>query len=111
MFHAALEISNDVARMTLSGALNAASTATFREQIDRVSQAQVKHLVLMMHDLDHMTSAGVREVLLSKQKMEPLCGLYLVGVHDLIVGTMRILGVDRKVMLLDGTEALQIDTY
>lgn len=49
-FNATLEISNDVAKITLAGELNASSAPIFKTKVEKAAAAHPKRLVLMMQD-------------------------------------------------------------
>jgi anti-anti-sigma factor len=108
-FDATLDIANGVARITLEGELDAAATPQFKAQVERAAQAKIRRLVLLMENLSYMSSAGIRELVFAKQKIGIAVDLYLVGVQDGVLETIKMTGVDRSVTLLDSYDALLIE--
>jgi anti-anti-sigma factor len=100
-FSANLETTNDVAKIALSGELDASTASTFKEAVEKASAAHVKRLVLMMQDLDYMASAGLRVLIFAKQKMGAESDIYVVAPQELVKETLEKTGFIESVILVD----------
>ncbi len=108
-FNATLETNNDIAKITLSGELDASTAPSFKEQVEKAASENVKRLVLLMQDLDYMSSAGLRVLIFSKQKMGKDVDIYVVGAQEMVLDTIEKTGFHHSVVLLDEYDASQIE--
>jgi anti-anti-sigma factor len=100
-FNATLEIVNNIAQISLSGALDAASASTFKEQVEKAAEAKPSRLVLLMQDLDYMASAGLRVLIFTKQKMNHNVDIYVVGAQEMVLETLEKTGFDQSVIIVE----------
>jgi len=108
-FKSTLEINNGIARITLSGELDAPATPQFRAQVEQAAESKIKRLVLIMNDLSYMSSAGLRELVFAGQKMGPLVDIYLIGVQEPVLETIKMTGVEQSVILMDEYDAAVVE--
>jgi len=100
-FSATSEIIDDVAKITLAGELDAATAPVLKVEVERAAAQKVKRLVLLVHDLEYMASAGLRVLLFSKQKMGVDVDIYVVGAQEFILETLEKTGFDQSLILVD----------
>ena len=101
-FTATLKIIEDnIAKITLSGELDGSTASDFKEKVEEAAATNPKRLVLMMHNLEFMASAGLRVLIFAKQKMAEGVDIYMVGVQDLVKETITKTGFDQSVYLVD----------
>ncbi len=91
--------SEDEARITLQGELDAAAASTFQVAVQEALTARPKRLVLLMHDLDFLSSAGLRVLIFAKQKAGAGVGVYVVGSKGPVQHTLRMSGFQHSVYL------------
>jgi anti-anti-sigma factor len=100
-FNISSEFTNGIARITLSGELDASVAGQFRDEIERMAAEKPRRLVLIMTDLEYMASAGLRALVFAKQKMGASVDIYTVGVHDAVLETIEMTGFQHSVIMLD----------
>ena len=89
------------ATITLTGQLDAAAAPRFREAIEKVALAKPQRLVLLMDGLEFMASAGLRVLILARQKMGAGVALYVVGSRGPVLNTLKMSGFHHSVVLQD----------
>ncbi|AFY71690.1 anti-sigma-factor antagonist [Thalassoporum mexicanum PCC 7367] len=109
-FDASLEVDNGIAKITVSGELDASTAPVFKEEVEKAAGAEVKKLVLLMQELEYMASAGLRVLIFAKQKMGADVDIYLVGTQEMVLDTVKKTGFDHSVFLLDEYDAAQIES-
>jgi anti-anti-sigma factor len=108
-FQATHEVANGIARITLMGELDAAAMPQFKTQIEQAAEAKPRRVVLLMQELNYMSSAGLRELVFAKQKMGLAVDLYLIGSQEGVLDIIKMTGVDQGVILLDAYDASMIE--
>jgi anti-anti-sigma factor len=108
-FTSTLDMQDRIAKITLSGELDASVAPQFRALIEQAAQAQAQRLVLMMQDLSYMASAGLRALAYAKQKMGQDVDIYMVGVQESVLETITMTGFHHSVTVLDSYDAAQIE--
>jgi anti-sigma B factor antagonist len=104
-FSATLSIESGIAKITMSGQLDASMTSIFQKEIASAQTQQAKRLVLLMSDLDYIASAGLRALAFAKQKMGPSVDIYLVGAQQQVMDTLQMTGFDRSVIAIETYDA------
>jgi anti-anti-sigma factor len=97
-FSVTSETQGDVAKIFLTGELDASSATAFKEEIEKLPVSDLKRLVLMMQDLEYMASAGLRVLIFAKQKMTTV-DLYVVGAQEMVLDTIEKTGFHHSVIL------------
>lgn len=100
-FSADLDINSGIAKITLSGQLDASVAPDFQSQVEKAAAQQAMRLVLLMNDLDYMASAGLRALIFAKQKMGSGVALYVVGAQPQVMEVMQKTGFDRSIIALE----------
>lgn len=108
-FEAKFEMVKEVAKITLSGELDAGTAPTFKTEVEKAAAEKAKRLVLVMKDLQYMASAGLRVLIFAKQKMGSAVDLYLIGPQPLVAETIQMTGFDHSVIILDEYRAAEIE--
>jgi anti-anti-sigma factor len=109
-FASSLEITAGVATITLSGELDAASAPVFRADVERAAAKNVRRLVLIMHDLSYMASAGLRALVFAKQKMGAAVDVYVVGAQPGVSETLQLTGFDNSVISVAAYDPATIES-
>ena len=104
-FSVTSEQTDGIAKLTLTGELDAASAGEFRGAVEAAAEENPEHLVLIMDDLTFMASAGLRVLVFAKQKMPTEVDLYIVGAHDAVKETITMTGFHYSCTMLDTYDA------
>ena len=108
-FNLTSEINNGVAKITLSGELDASVANQFKAAVEQAAASQAKSLVLLVSELAYMSSAGLRALVFAKQKMGAGTTIYVVGAQESVVETIEMTGFSHSVTLLEAYDAAQIE--
>ncbi len=108
-FNATLEKTNGIAKITLSGELDASTAPIFRTEVEKAAAEHPKRLVLIMQDLEFMASAGLRVLLFAKQKMGTDIDIYMVAPQEGVIDTLNKTGIIQSVIVVDKYEADEIE--
>ncbi len=100
-FNATLEITGNIAKINLSGELDASTAKIFQEKVEEAAKQNLNKLVLMMQDLEYMASAGLRVLVFSKQKMGSDVEIYVVSPQEMVMDTIQKTGFHHSVTILD----------
>jgi len=98
-FIAAFETINDTAEITLAGELDASTAPIFKAEIEKAIGIDLKKLILIMNDLEYMSSAGLRVLIFAKQKMGSKVDIYLVGMQENVKDTIQKTGFHHSVIV------------
>jgi anti-anti-sigma factor len=100
-FNVSMEMANDVAKVKLEGALDAAVAGQFKQAIEQAATKGPKKLVLFMDKLSFMASAGLRVLIFAKQKMGTGVDIYVIGAQGPVLSTLQMSGFHHAVYLKD----------
>jgi anti-anti-sigma factor len=100
-FEAQVAMENGVAKITLSGELDAQAAPVFRDEVEKAAQQQPKAVALLMEGLDYMASAGIRVLIFAKQKMGADIHIYAVQPQPQIVETLEMTGLTYSIEVLE----------
>ncbi|MCU7920587.1 MAG: STAS domain-containing protein [Candidatus Thiodiazotropha sp. (ex Dulcina madagascariensis)] len=100
-FDISVEEGQDEATIKLSGELDAAVAPQFKDAIEKVAKNKPGRLVLLMHELEFMASAGLRVLIFARQKMGSGVSLYVVGSRGPVLNTLKMSGFHHSVYLQD----------
>jgi anti-anti-sigma factor len=104
-FSATLMMEGGIAKITLSGDLDASVAPVFQKEIEQAAAQKAKRVVLLMSNLDYIASAGLRALVFARQKMGTGIDIYVVGAQRQIMDTLQMTGLDRSVIALDTYDA------
>lgn len=100
-FKSSFTTHDSTAVISLEGDLDAASASTFQRSIDRAVGPGLKRLVLDMSNLGYLSSAGLRQLIYARQKMDDDVRVILVGANDRVTQTIKLVGFDQSVTFTD----------
>ena len=109
-FQALVEIVNSVAKITLSGELDAAVAPDFKKAVEEAAGGKPKRLALIMHDLSYIASAGIRVFIFAKQKMGADTDIFVIGAQEQVRETLEMTGMTYSIQLMDAYDAAVIES-
>jgi anti-anti-sigma factor len=108
-FDAKLEMVDVIAKITLSGELDAATAPAFRAAVEEAVGQDARRLILLMNDLDYMASAGLRVLIFAKQKMGADADIYIIGAQEPVYETITMTGFHHGVIMLEEYDPAEIE--
>jgi anti-anti-sigma factor len=108
-FTSDLEMQNGIAKITLVGELDASVAPIFREKVEAAAAEQPKRVVLLMENLEYMSSAGLRALIFAKQKMGSGVDIYVVAPQEGVRETLDMTGFSNSVIVVDQYDAAEIE--
>lgn len=108
-FSTDLNMTNQIAKITMVGELDASVAPLFREKVEAAAAQQPKRLVLLMQDLAYMSSAGLRALIFAKQKMGPGVDIYVISPQEPVQETLDMTGFAQSVIVMDHYDAAEIE--
>jgi anti-anti-sigma factor len=108
-FSATTTIDSGIAKITMSGQLDGNMAPVFQREVETAAAQKVKRLVLLMSDLEYISSAGLRVLVFAKQKMGLGVDIYVVGAQRQVKDTLQMTGFDRSIITLDTYDAATLE--
>jgi anti-anti-sigma factor len=108
-FNATLTIDSGIAKINMAGELDASMAPIFQREVEQAATQKAKRLVLLMSELEYISSAGLRALVFTKQKMGPGVDIYVVGAQPQVMDTLQMTGFDRSIIALDTYDAGMIE--
>ncbi len=108
-FNIDLKIENGIAKITLTGELDASVAGLLKDKIEEAAAKKPRRLVLMMSGLEFMSSAGLRALVFAKQKMGQGIDIYVVGAQPQVVEPIKQTGFHHSVILMDTYDQQKIE--
>ena len=106
-FTTTLTMDNGTAMITLAGELDASVAQDFRAAIEQAAEQHATRLVLLMQNLEYMSSAGLRVLVFAKQKMSTSVDIYVIGAQEYVVNTLEKVGLDNSLIIQETYAPLQ----
>lgn len=100
-FSASVTIRDRTVIIELEGDLDAATAPVFHRRIDDLDRDTTERLILDMSQLTYMSSAGLRGLVFTRQKMGENVEIVLVGVNPSVAETIRLTGFQHSVVFAD----------
>lgn len=93
-----LKRDNDLLTATLSGRMDAITATNFTDQMESWIESDLKRFVIECAELDYISSAGLRAILMAAKKLRNLDGsLQLVALQESVRTVFAISGFDKVI--------------
>lgn len=103
-----LEVTEGTAKLSLTGSLDASAIPLLQQEFQKATQKPVKRLVLLLQDLECVTSAGLRALIFIKQKLGPDVDIYVVGATEQVLHFLRMGAFCEGITVMDKYEAVEL---
>jgi anti-anti-sigma factor len=87
--------------LSLFGELDASVANEFKTAVEKAAAEKAKKLVLIMKDLEFMSSAGLRVLVFAKQKMGSDVDIYVIAAQEAVRDTIEMTGFHHSVIMQD----------
>ena len=95
---------NKVVKVTLAGSLDANRAPALADEIKKLIGKDIEKIVFFAKDLEYISSAGLRVIIFSKQKIGTDIKLYMVGATEDVLDVVRMSGIDNIMEITDTYE-------
>jgi anti-anti-sigma factor len=98
-FNVVLE--NEIIKITLSGNLDAKNAPHLSEELKKFMGKDIKKIVFLVKDLEYISSAGLRVIIFSKQKMGDDVKVIMAGAQEDVLDVIKMSGLDSMMEFVD----------
>jgi len=103
-----LDVIEGTAKVSLTGLLDASAVQLLQEELQKATQKPIKRLVLLLQNLECITSAGLRALIFTKQKLGADVEIYVVGAPEHVLHFLKISAFCEGVTVLDKYESVEM---
>lgn len=103
-----LEVTEGTAEISLIGLLDASAVGRLQEELVKATAQPVKRLVLLLQDLECVTSAGLRALIFIKQKLGSDVDIYVVGAQENVLHFLKMSAFCEGLTVLDQYDAVEM---
>ncbi|BAZ47626.1 hypothetical protein NIES4103_02280 [Nostoc sp. NIES-4103] len=103
-----LEVTDGTAKISLTGLLDAAAVERFQEVLAKATQQPVKRLVFLLENLQCITTAGLRVLIYTKQKLGANVDIYIVGAPENVKHFLSTSAFHHGVTILEQYDGLEV---
>lgn len=96
-----IELKDSIAKITLSGRLDTTNAPEFAEKLKELVGQDIKEVVYYMEDLDYISSAGLRVIVFSKQKLGSDTTVYVIKPKQDVLDVIKLAGFDSFLIIQD----------
>jgi anti-anti-sigma factor len=104
-----LEVRDGTAKISLTGLLDASAIEPFQQVLATATQQPIQRLVLLLEDLECITTAGLRALIFTKQKLGSQVEIYIVGAQENVKQFLRMSSFCDGVTILDQYETVKVE--
>lgn len=104
-FASALTVSQDTATIRLAGELDARTAPDFHKTVENAAGLAIQRLVIAVHELEYISSAGLRSLIFARQILGEAVSLVLAGARPAVARTIRMAGLDQGIEMTDLRDA------
>lgn len=103
-----LEVTEGTAKISLTGLLDASGVGLLQEELQKATVQPIKRLVLLLQNLECITTAGLRSLIFTKQKLGADVEIYVVGATEHVLHFLKMSAFCEGVTVLDRYETVEM---
>jgi anti-anti-sigma factor len=100
-FTSSLSVDQGVVTVSVSGELDTTTAPEFHRTVERAAALAERRLVISLHDLTYISSAGLRTLVVARQSMDEAVDLVMAGAAPTVARTIRMAGLDLGIEMTD----------
>ena len=101
-----LEITEGTAKIVLRGSLDASSIRIFKKEIEKIPQTSIQRIVLLLQDLECISSEGLRFLVFIKQKLGTDISFQVVGANERVKNFLEQSEFNQAITMVDSFAVL-----
>ncbi|HDS08852.1 MAG TPA: anti-sigma factor antagonist [Firmicutes bacterium] len=90
-----------IIKAELTGRLDASTAPELQNALKEVIDQPIHDLVFLTKDLEYISSAGLRVIIFTKQKLGVDTKVYLIGAQDTVLEVVKMSGLDNFMIIQD----------
>ncbi|MDD3627112.1 MAG: STAS domain-containing protein [bacterium] len=90
-----------VVKAELTGRLDAISAPALQNALKEVMDQPINDLVFYVKDLEYISSAGLRVIIFTKQKLGVDSKIYFIGAQETVLEVIKMSGLDNFIIIQD----------
>lgn len=99
-----IEQSGEITKVVLQGKLDAVNAPLLMEELKSLIGQNIKKIVFYVNNLEYISSAGLRIIIFTKQKIGKDTEVYMIGAQDAVSDVIKMSGLDNFLYLQDSFE-------
>lgn len=103
------EMDNEIAKITLAGQIDPVTVPLFQAEVEKAIAQKAKRIVFFMHDLEYITSSGLKVLLDYKQKVGPAVDIYVIAPRPLVAEVFEMTGFNQILNVRETYNAQEIE--
>lgn len=103
-----LEVTEGTAKISLTGLLDASAVQLLQEELEKATAQPIKRLVLLLQNLECVTSAGLRALIFTKQKLGTDVDIYVVGAQEHVKHFLQMSAFCEGITVLDQYDTVEM---
>lgn len=96
-----VEQDGTVAKITLSGRIDSSHAPALAGTFEQLVRARISRIVCLAHELEFISSMGLRAFVFAKQKLGKDGDIFLIGASPDVVNVFVLTGFDRFILMQD----------
>jgi len=96
-----VEYADNKVKITLQGRLDASNAPALSEEISKHKGKTINEMIFLTKDLEYISSAGIRVIVFSKQKVGENSKIFLIGASETVLDVIKMTGLANFMIVQD----------
>lgn len=96
-----MQFENGVAKIELIGKLDAVKAPELMDELKKLIGQKIEKIYFIADKLEYISSAGLRVMIFSKQKIGIDADIYLIGATEEVLDVIKMSGLDNFLIIQD----------